>query len=466
MTKPQNSLKTLTFKPNTITFKIKNKKIEKGIYGTTKFPNELLNDLIIENNKNKNEVSFKNKFVWVQNKLDYEIENNTILKASQSLVLSYKKQSYAPEVPPNLIDDTVGVKTSEQSGKYLTEMFGNKVFDYPKPVELIKYLIKFIPNKNNAVILDFFAGSGTTGQAVLELNSENKDSNRKFILCTNNEGNIAQEVCYQRIKKVIKGYTNQKQQQIPGLSANLQYFKTDFVKKTNSRDQLIIDITRECTEMLCVKENIFNKKEENQDFKIFNSNDNKKYLCVYYNIVDESFPVFLNTLQKLQGEKIIYIFSENNKVDKILFKGLKNTKIEPIPKPILEVYKELLKLNISGKIETIILEFKNANTKIFKEKNKDEGARVLRIVLEKIIKKISYQNGIQIVTEKGKELKSTVVNDNLLKNEILNKIVWNTNKTYFNLGDYAAHGEHEEYDLKQVKDFYKHIQSLIEKFNI
>ena len=72
--------------------------IKKGIYGTAKFPNELLNDLIIENGTNKNEVSFKNRFIWVQEKLEEELENNTLVKInSKSLVISYKKQNYAKE---------------------------------------------------------------------------------------------------------------------------------------------------------------------------------------------------------------------------------------------------------------------------------------------------------------------------------------------------------------------------------
>ena len=84
-------------------------------------------------------------------------------------------------------------------------------FENPKPTILIKYLIKMVGGKS-AAVLDFMAGSGTTGHAVLELNKED-DGNRRFILCTNNENNngngsggIAESVCFPRIQKVIKGY--------------------------------------------------------------------------------------------------------------------------------------------------------------------------------------------------------------------------------------------------------------------
>ena len=78
----------------------------------------------------------------------------------------------------------------------------------------------------NSVILDFFAGSGTTGHAVLELNKED-GGNRQFILCTNNENNICEEVTYQRLKKVIKGYTTPKGKEVEGIPANLKYYKVE-----------------------------------------------------------------------------------------------------------------------------------------------------------------------------------------------------------------------------------------------
>ena len=103
----------------------------------------------------------------------------------------------------------------------LGELFPEKAFPYPKPVELIKYLIKIgTVNKENALILDFFAGSGTTAQSILRYNSENEKSQRRFILCTNNESNICREVTYERIKRVIDK---------EGYSASLKYYKVDYI---------------------------------------------------------------------------------------------------------------------------------------------------------------------------------------------------------------------------------------------
>jgi adenine-specific DNA-methyltransferase len=83
------------------------------------------------------------------------------------------------------------------------QLFGGRLFDNPKPTELIKSFIKSL-NDTNTIVLDFFAGSGTTGQAVMELN-EQDGGNRKCILVTNNENNIALNITRERLYRVING---------------------------------------------------------------------------------------------------------------------------------------------------------------------------------------------------------------------------------------------------------------------
>lgn len=180
ITKPQNTFKVLTFKKGSLIIAREDCKIDKGIYGTEKFPNELLDDLIVKDGKNENTVRFKNRFIWLQNKLEEELENGTIIKLSKNGVISYKKSNYDAEVPPNLIDKSVGVETTEKAGKNFDILMGKRYFDYPKPISLIKYLSNFLV-KQDEVILDFFAGSGTTGDTVMQLNAED-GGNRKFIL--------------------------------------------------------------------------------------------------------------------------------------------------------------------------------------------------------------------------------------------------------------------------------------------
>ena len=109
--------------------------------------------------------------------------------------------------------------TGEATNELAALFGGHSPFDTPKPTRLIDRIIEIASSKNS-VILDFFAGSGTTGHAILKYNSEHKDSSRRFILCTNNENNICREVTYERIKRVIDK---------EGYAASLKYFKVDYI---------------------------------------------------------------------------------------------------------------------------------------------------------------------------------------------------------------------------------------------
>lgn len=112
--------------------------------------------------------------------------------------------------------------------KLLTNIFQQKdIFNNPKPVELLRFLILHIQPK---IVLDFFAGSGTTAQAVLEDNLEDNDK-IKFILCTNNESQICDNVTYPRIKTVITGKRADGSSYSDGIPANLKYYRTDFVPR-------------------------------------------------------------------------------------------------------------------------------------------------------------------------------------------------------------------------------------------
>ena len=96
------------------------------------------------------------------------------------------------------------VGTAENGKTEVNNILGKSVgFDTIKPIKLIKKILSHF-NKN-ILVLDFFAGSGTTAQAVMELNKSD-GGNRRFILCTDNENNICKEITYERLSRVIKGY--------------------------------------------------------------------------------------------------------------------------------------------------------------------------------------------------------------------------------------------------------------------
>ena len=225
-----------------------------------------------------------------------------------------------------------------QGTNVLESILGSKIFDYPKSVYLVLDILK-ITSEKDAVILDYFAGSGTTAQAVLELNKEDNGC-RKFILCTNNENKICEEVCYPRVEKVIKGYKDIKGNYIEGLGGNLKYFKTDFVegKPTDLNKKKLVD---KSTEMLCLKEDCFELVKKGQNFKIFTNNQGK-YLGIVYD--DSGIELFKKEVQKLNKKINTYIFSLDDSAREEEFEDIKKlVDLRPIPAVILNVYKRIFK---------------------------------------------------------------------------------------------------------------------------
>lgn len=259
----------------------------------------------------------------------------------------YKKQRPTLGDIPSRKPKSLFYKAEYSSGNgtsQITNMFGKKVFDNPKPIELIKDFIYIGSRNKDALILDFFAGSGTTGHAVLELNQKD-NGKRKFILCTNNENNICDEVTYPRIEKVINGYVDAKGKEVKGIPSNLKYYKTDFVDNTNNRDQLYYDLTEKCIPMLCLKEDCFEQISVTSEYMIFSNISKTKYTCIYFDIFGNLEQDFINKLENIDEDKVIYKFSLGDYVDETPFKNVKNYIIEAIPYKIVELYRKLVKLS-------------------------------------------------------------------------------------------------------------------------
>lgn len=158
--------------------------------------------------------------------------NATIEKNQQN---SYIVKTINRVKPLSSIELVSSEYSNDIAKKELTSIFKNSIFDYPKPTSLIKILMKIYNNKN-ATILDFFAGSGTTGQAVLELNKED-NGNRQFILCTNNENKICEEITYQRLKTIITGLRKDNSKYSDGIKNNLKYYRCTYVPRINTENE-------------------------------------------------------------------------------------------------------------------------------------------------------------------------------------------------------------------------------------
>ena len=201
-------------------------------------------------------------WAFTRETMEAHIKNN--------LVYFYDSEENVPQFKRYLDTVTTDIVKScfenfSEGKKDLNKIFGECPFENPKPVSLIKYLIKIVTENNkNAVILDFFAGSATTGHAVLELNQED-GGNRKFILCTNNENNICEEVTYQRLKTVIIGIRKDGSKYSDGLSANLKYFKAEMINQDNiDLDDELLDASIQLIEL----ENFEDMNNENASIAI------------------------------------------------------------------------------------------------------------------------------------------------------------------------------------------------------
>ena len=174
---------------------------------------------------------------WSQVRYLAEKENIVFKKTKKSPLINqdlkpskWNVYSSKPKSKTMLPRDYIFGFTNSMGTKEL-DLFDLKgKFDNPKPSELIKYLISIINIKKNMIILDFFAGSGTTGQSVIDYNDDNNLAHQ-FILITNNENKIMEGVCYPRVERVINGY-----KKVLAKGNSLKYYRTAFIGKNSILD--------------------------------------------------------------------------------------------------------------------------------------------------------------------------------------------------------------------------------------
>lgn len=196
-----NSYKRLIFPKNIVDTALTDGVYKAGKYGTQSYKIVLTEDTEVKNGYFIKDVVLEGNFKWTQEKLNNELISGT--KVSIRTIAfspSYEREEYQPEVPWNLINRSFNVKTNEESSKELEKLFGTKIFDYPKPTSLIKYLLNFIVEKQD-IVLDFFSGSATTAHAVMHLNAED-GGNRKYIMVQ------LPENCNETSQAYKEGYKN------------------------------------------------------------------------------------------------------------------------------------------------------------------------------------------------------------------------------------------------------------------
>lgn len=268
----------------------------------------------------------------------FDDKTNTMIPRDTSLILHSVDLMTDPK-----ITNAAGSKSLKELGQ---DLFAN--FNNPKPIELIKKLVQLYDD-NSCTILDFFAGSGTTLHAVMQLNI--KDSGcRKCILVTNNENSICEKVTYERNKRVINGYTKPNGDFVDGLrNNNLRYYRTTFVSRSRT-PQNLRKLVRLATDMLSIKEDLYDEQKEfvgqetiPQAFRYFEKGD-KRMLVIYR---EEAVPLLVPLIEKYelpQGEKIhVYVFSPSEDPWAGDFEEVED-KVElcALPLAILNAYKRVL----------------------------------------------------------------------------------------------------------------------------
>lgn len=349
----KNPASEFTF-PAGVRFDAPNDTVIEGTYGGSEKLTITSGRLISENGKTKESVTISAG--WTQkNQMKTWFEGiETIDTKGQKVVEFYFtstgklkcRKERGSVTPPSILPEYGMV--SEQTAKLNSIFCRTEVFNNPKPVEMIKDFCSWFAD-DNAVILDFFAGSGTTLHSVIDLNSID-GKHRQCILVTNNENNIAEEVTYERNKRVIQGYTNAKGEKIEGLkNNNLRYYQTAFVDREPSL-QNKRQLTQLATELLCIKEDCYQEvtSQLNQEaWNKFFTNGRGQYVYVIYDdfYIDEAVAALTAFVEKESPESRIkvYVFANGQYAYHEEFEELAdNITLAALPDAIYKAYQNIL----------------------------------------------------------------------------------------------------------------------------
>jgi len=237
---------------------------------------------------------------------------------------------------------------TDEAKKELKKLFdGNAPFDTPKPTRLIQR-IEQIASDSESIILDFFAGSGTTLHATMQLNAED-GGHRQCILVTNNENNICEEVTYERNKRVIQGYTTPKGQKVEGLKQNsLRYYKTDYISRERTQKNMR-DLVAAATDLLCIKEDLYEEQKTFGRFKLKSQlaryfNNGKAHMLIIYReeLIDE-IAAEIKTMDFGKMRLKIYVFSPGRYPFTDNFREVEDkVELVALPAAIYDAYQKVL----------------------------------------------------------------------------------------------------------------------------
>lgn len=236
---------------------------------------------------------------------------------------------------------------NERGSEVLKEILTQNIFSYPKSVATIKRVLELGTN-STSTILDFFAGSGTTLHATMQLNAED-GGHRKCILVTNNENNICEKVTYERNKRVIQGYTTPKGEEVEGLhNNNLRYYRTNFLSRDKSVKNMR-QLVRLATDMLCIKNDVYTeaefcvKKINPNIARYFDNGQGNRMLVIYEERAIQLLVQFMAQTEDDGIKTMVYVFSPGAYPYTDDFEDVaERVKLCALPSAIYEAYKRVL----------------------------------------------------------------------------------------------------------------------------
>ena len=254
-------------------------------------------------------------FRYSKEQMQKYYDDGLIVKRKTSLGKKYflsQAKSKNGEPPTTWWDDA---GTTTAGTKMVKEILPEKEFTNPKPVSLILRCLQLASFKDS-IIFDFFAGSGTTLHATMQLNAED-GGHRQCILCTNNENNICEEVTYERNKRVINGYTTPKGVEVEGLHDNsLRYYKIEDVPRDSSTTGLK-KLMLASTDLLCIKNDLYEEQSVFGNIKLRKNiaryfDDGKQKMLIIYKV--DAIESIVEEIKKMPADTFIkvYVFSTNN----------------------------------------------------------------------------------------------------------------------------------------------------------
>ena len=316
LTKTKETIKTISFPAGVVKTTLQDGMYCAGLKDNGKYPKwELVKNVRVKDSVIIDELILKGHSYWsTQNKIKTELESGTeIWIKSESFVPYYKKKKDAENrptkiLPPEFVKEGIYANTELNSN-----IFHSKVFSNPKPSTLISFLINFTQN-HSAIVLDFFAGSGTTLHSVLSTNDEDGISGKRQCILVqapettfelaegakkpkkgsegafNSGFETVSEITYERAKRIISGYIDGQNESVSGFGNSLKYYRTAFVGKNQPKsatDDDKLTLAKKAGCLLGLAENTLYETEAT-DYYQFYTDECGHWTCIYFMIIRNS----------------------------------------------------------------------------------------------------------------------------------------------------------------------------------